>query len=95
VTAGGTASLGGHVERTAGGKGAVIVPDRLGGGTGTASAVVGKGNVMAEIGPAQTVRPVSERESGAEPGALGASVDDGVEELLVEEVSIDGMCGVY
>jgi len=24
-----------------------------------------------------------------------ASVDDDVDELLVEEISIDGMCGVY
>jgi mycofactocin precursor len=27
--------------------------------------------------------------------AVGTSPDDVVEELLVEEVSIDGMCGVY
>jgi mycofactocin precursor len=32
----------------------------------------------------------------AEPGAPGAATDEAlVEESLVEEVSIDGMCGVY
>jgi mycofactocin precursor len=48
---------------------------------------------MAESGPAQTVLATAERETGAE--GMGGDAADGVEELLVEEVSIDGMCGVY
>jgi mycofactocin precursor len=39
-----------------------------------------------EIGPSEDGRPGSQDEPEAEPV---------VEDLLVEEVSIDGMCGVY
>ena len=46
-----------------------------------------------EIDPATTTTAVAEPESAApvtEPAAVSL-----VEETLVEEVSIDGMCGVY
>jgi len=38
------------------------------------------------------MRPSNEEHDEKDAEALS---DDGVDELLVEEVSIDGMCGVY
>ena len=32
---------------------------------------------------------------GTQASAEDASADDDVDELMVEEISIDGMCGVY
>jgi len=48
------------------------------------TAVVGAG---AEAGPEETVQPTVE--------AAGAELELVLEDLLVEDVSIDGMCGVY
>jgi mycofactocin precursor len=43
-------------------------------------------------GAAPVAQPVPV--AGAQPAAMAGDVDD-TEELLVEEISIDGMCGVY
>ncbi|SOD72173.1 mycofactocin precursor [Jatrophihabitans sp. GAS493] len=43
--------------------------------------------------PAATVTPVVEQAESATP--IEPAPEVLVEELLVEEVSIDGMCGVY
>ena len=48
------------------------------------TAVVGAG---AEVGPEETVQPTAEE--------AGSELELVLEDLLVEDVSIDGMCGVY
>jgi mycofactocin precursor len=46
-------------------------------------------------GKVQTVEPNQQLEAEAGAGTAAASGSELVTETLVEEVSIDGMCGVY
>jgi mycofactocin precursor len=46
---------------------------------------------MTEVAVAETEQPVLAAERGADAGDSALVAD----ELLVEEISIDGMCGVY
>jgi len=49
------------------------------------------------VGPATDTSIVEAGEPGVDAEEPAVDADDavGVEEILVEEVSIDGMCGVY
>jgi mycofactocin precursor len=55
---------------------------------------------MAESAAGQMARTTAGQEAGPDGASVAGSfadrsLDDGVEDLLVEEISIDGMCGVY
>jgi len=49
------------------------------------------------MAPTETSTPVDPDATATPPGGPATSADDDLveEELLVEEISIDGMCGVY
>ena len=49
---------------------------------------------MAEV-PASGTEQEAQTPAAAEPGPSAADDAPVAEELLVEEISIDGMCGVY
>jgi len=49
------------------------------------------------MAPTETSTPVDPDATATPPGGPATAADDDLveEELLVEEISIDGMCGVY